>query len=304
MTMGLDGIFGTAPAPTTLAPVERVWKEIVECPPPGIYYDIPAQTYHSWPAISSTLLKAYAQLPSTARIPYIPGDDANIGSGIHAYSLQGRAGLENECFILPASCEGKSKAALAERAEYELKHGGKALLPPVYGPEKIPSMEVLQGVDDSLQAHPKVGPILRNSQKEVSLVWIDEETGCICKARLDIWDGSIIWDIKKCRAISAFPWQMKDLEYYIQAGFYSVGAIACGLPAVAFGFIPCEAVPPYQVACGYCDPDKLEAAKINAQRIVGLVKQSQLTGNWPNFKVPEIIYNLDDIQPDDLVQIY
>ena len=299
MTIELDDLFGSAPVPATPAKLQ-----LVECPAPGIYYDVPAAVYHSWPAISSTLLKAYAKLPSTARIPYVPGDDANTGSGIHAFSLQGPVGLAEECFILPSICEGKSQAAIKAREEYATCYPGKALLPPVYGPEKVPIMDVLQGVDDSLNAHPKIGPILKESRKEVSVVWIDIDTDCICKARLDIWDGSIIWDIKKCRSIDSFQWQIKDLFYGIQAGHYINGAIACGLPAVAFGFVPCEAFPPYQVTCGYLDPDKLAVEQNNARRIIGLVKQSQLTGNWPNFKVPEHIYNLDDIQPDDLVQIY
>jgi hypothetical protein len=293
----LDDLFGTdSPAP--------VASTVIECPPPGVYHNVPAHEYHQWAAISSTLLKGYAKLPSTARIPYVPGDDANMGSGIHAYSLQGLEGLEAECFFIPASCEGKSAKALAEREEYKLTQGGKALLPPVYGPDKILAMEVLTGVDTSLHSHPKVGPVLRNSQKEVSVVWIDEDSGCLCKARFDIWDGAIIWDLKKCRSISGFPWQIKDLNYDIQAGHYFNGAVACGLNPVAFGFIPIEAFPPYQVAWGYRNPDKLPLDCINARRIIGLVKQSQLTGNWPNFPIPENIFDLDDLTPDDTAQDY
>lgn len=295
--MNLDNLFGTAPAPVVI-------PEQIECPAPGVYYGVPAATYHRWPAISSTLLKAYAKLPSTARKPFEPGDDANVGSGIHAFSLQGQDGLDTECFILPISCEGKSKRALEEREKYQDANPGKALLPPVYGPEKIGIVDVLNGVDNSLNSHPKIGPVLANSQKEVSVVWIDADSGCICKARLDIWDGSIIWDLKKSRSIDGFHWQMKDLFYGVQAGFYFEGAIACGLPAVGFGFVPVEAFPPYQATCGYVDPDKMEEHRINARRLVGLVKQSQLTGRWPNFKIPEHIFDLDDITPDDLVQLY
>lgn len=299
MSAELDDLFGTAPANC-----KEILDSCAETPPPGVYYDIPASEYHKWPAISSSLLKAYASLPSTARIPYVAGDDANMGSAIHAFSLQGQAGLDEECFILPMSCEGKSKAAIAEREYHQELHPKKVLIPPVYGPEKIPAMDVLRGVDGSLHAHPKIGPVIRESRKEVSLVWIDEGTDCTCKARLDIWDGQIVWDVKKCRSINSFQWQIKDLFYLTQAGHYFNGAAACGLNPVAFGFIPCEAFPPYQVACGYVDPEKLEIERENARRIIGLVKQSQITGVWPNFPIPAHIYNLDDIKPDDLVTVY
>ena len=298
MTINLDDIFGGAPASAIPA------APAVECPAPGVYRNIPAHIYHSWPAISSTLLKGYAALPSTARTPYIPGDDANVGSGIHAFTLQGEKGLADECFILPLSCEGKSKGALSEREAFATAYPGKALLPPIYGPEKIHISKVLTGVDNSFRAHPKTGPILENSEKELSLVWIDEASGCTCKARLDVWDGRIIWDVKKCRSIDGFHWQIKDLHYLVQGGHYFNGAVACGLNPVAFGFLPCEAFPPYRVACGYIDPDKLLEACQDAVRLIGLVKQSTITGNWPNFPIPGHIYDLDAIQPDDLVTVW
>lgn len=294
--INLDEIMGSAPAPVEAAPVE--------CPPPGVYYDVPASVYHKWPAISSTLLKTYADLPSTARIPFVPGDDANMGSGLHAYCLQGQAGFDLECIVGPKF--GKGKGDIEARAVFQAMHPGKVVLPWTYGSPApgLPVMEILKGVDSSLHGHKKVGPLLRESKKEVSLVWVDENSGCLCKARLDIYDGVCIWDLKKTRAISSFQWQIKDLNYAIQGGHYVNGAIANNLPVAAFGLIPCELYPPYQIDCGYLEPDKLEMAKENAKRLIGLVKQSQISGNWPNYRVPEHIYDLDDIQPDDLVKIY
>lgn len=300
-------IFGTAPVSPEImmsTTTETVEPMKLDCPEPGVYYDVPAHVYHSWAAVSSTLLKAYAKLPSTARTPYVPGDDANVGSGIHAYSLQGEKGLREECLFLPATCEGKSAKAIAEREMIQMSNPGKALLPPVYGPQKVATMEVLKGVDASLQSHPKIGPVLETSRKEVSVVWIDEETGCICKARFDIWDGSILWDLKKCRSIDGFQWQIKDLGYMIQAGFYYDGALSNNLPAVGFGFIPMEAFPPYQVACGYVEPEKLEAARMDARRLLGLVKESQMNDYWPNFPPPSHIFSWEDLTPDDLVNVY
>lgn len=296
MTDLLD-IFGTAPAtPAT--------KATIQCPPPGVYYDVPAAEYHAWEAISSTVLKAYAANPATVRRPFIPGDDAAVGSGIHAYTLQGEAGLAEECFILPDECEGRSKKALDAREWYAEKNPGKAMLPPVYGPEKVPVIDVLKGVDASFRSHPKTGPILANSRKEVSLVWIDSGTGLTCKARLDVWDGRVIWDVKKCRDLDRFSFQIRDLFYGVQAGWYFVGAVACGLNPVAFGFLPCEAFPPYRVGCGYRDPDKLMEDCQEAQRLVGLLAESTITGNWPNFRPPPHIFSWKDLVPDDLMEVY
>jgi hypothetical protein len=281
-----------------------------ECPSPGVYYDIPAHLYHKWPAISSTLLKAYAKLPSTCRIPFIPGDDVNVGSGIHAYSLQGQAGLDAECFILPMSCEGKSAKALAERECHQAANPGKVLLPPVYGSEKVPMMGVLKGVDDSLRSHITTAPIMAKSKKEVSLVWVDAYSGLMCKARLDLWDGHIIWDLKKSRTVDGIQYELdKGLHYRIQAGHYMNGAVACGLNPIAFGFISIEAFPPYQVAPIYSDTEKTEIAQRNAELLIGLVKQSQLKDVWPNDFIPKVngpYYPacLSEITPDSLIRVY
>jgi len=298
----LDELFGSAP--TDPHKINHSVKSN-SCPEPGIYHNIPSAEYHGWDAISSTYVKHYAALPATSRKPYVPGDDANVGSGVHAFSLQGQAGLDAECYFGPDF--GKGKRDQAERVALQLEHPNKTILPAYYGSPAPgqPIMNVLQGVDDSLRSHPKIGPVLANSQKEVSLIWIDSGTGRKCKARLDIWDGAIIWDLKKVKKLSAIRWEMDDgLFYRLQAGMYTEGAIRCGLPAVGFGFIPIEAFPPYQVACGYCDPDKLKAAQENARRLIGLIDQSEKTGKWPKFRIPEHAWDLDDIEPDDLIQLY
>lgn len=280
----------------------------VECPPPGIYRSIPAHVYHQWPAVSSTLLKGYAALPSTAHIPYEAQDDANVGQGIHSFTLQGKEVFDAECFILPPECEGKSKKALEERAHYAAMHPSKALLPHRYGPgaaeTKPPVMDVIMGVDTSYRTHPKTRQLFDGAETEVSLVWIDPDSGCICKARIDLLKPPFFFDLKKTRKFDGFQWQIRDLFYGVQLGHYMNGCIANGINIVSAGFLPCEAVAPYRVGCGYREPDKLDADRTEAARLVGLVKQSQMSGYWPNFQIPPHIFNLNDIQPDDLVTIY
>jgi hypothetical protein len=295
---GIDplGMFGSAPAPVKVA--------AVECPAPGIYYGVAASDYHSWPAISSTLIKRYASNPSTAREPYIPGDDANVGTGIHCWSLQGQAGLDTECIFGPKF--GKSEKDLAAKATLIKAHPTKTVLPAFYGSPApgLPTMDVLTGVDTALRAHPKIGPVMDRSQKEVSLVWIDPDSQLTCKARLDILDGRILWDLKKTRKISGLKWEMDGgLNYRLQAGHYLNGAEACDLDPVAFGFIACEAFPPYEVRAFYSDPEKTETAQAEVKRLIGLIKQSVCEDYWPNFPAPPGVYDWNDLTPDDTIEI-
>ena len=281
----------------------------IPAPAPGIYYDIPAPIYHSWDAISSTLLKNYASNPSSALALFTPSDDVNVGSGIHAYSLQGYVGLYNECAIMPVECEGVSKAAKEAREVFSAMNPGKALLPPRYGgtaENKLPMMEILQRVDIALKSHPKVAEILDGAQFEVSLVWVDVQSGCVCKARLDILaKNNIIYDLKKTKKIGGLKWDLDGgFNYRLQAAHYLNGAEACGLDPVAFGFIPCEAFSPFNVKVIYSDPDKTALAQEQVVRLIGLVKESKEEDYWPNIQPPVGLESWENLAPDDLVEVW
>lgn len=315
MTFNLDDFLGgdLAAAPAAkpslrLVPAPAAIVPPVVCPPPGVYFGVSAHEYHAWPAVSSTLLKNYAKLPATAREPFEPKDDAGVGSGVHAYTLQGQKGFDEECLILPIECEGTSAKARALRAEYEAAYPSKALLPYRYGKgpavDKPFVMDVLRGVDQSYREHPKTREILANATFEVSLVWVDERSGCTCKARIDVLEDVFFWDVKKTLSFDKFPGQIKYLFYGVQLGHYRKGLLANGFDIAGAGFLPCEAYPPYRVGCGLRDPDRLIEDTLESERLVGLVKQSQLSGWWPNFQVPQHCWDLDQIKPNDLVDVY
>ncbi len=281
----------------------------MECPLPGVYEGVPAHIYHSWEAVSSTILKGYAELPAKAREPWQPTDDAAVGSGIHAYSLQGMMGLKEEC-VLATVRLGRSVKDLEAKSRLAELNPGKTILPAFYGTPAPgqPIIDILKGVDKELHKHIKIGPVLRspNTKKELSIVWNDIDTGIRCKARLDIWDqdNKIIWDLKKTRSINGFKWQITDLHYDIQAGFYTEGACQAGLPAVGFGFIPIEAFPPYQVAIGLRNKDRLAEDRYEAKRLMSLLIESYQKDFWPTFPPPIEIYSWDQLTPDDLVLEY
>ena len=271
---------------------------------------LPANVYHRIPAISSTLLKGYAANPATCRTPYEPKEDANVGTAAHAFCLQGEAALYEECFFLGPETMGKSKGAMMAREDAILANPGKTPLPYEYG--GVPIMDCLRNVDAALKSHPTVGNILRNSEKELSLFWIDPETGVLCKVRLDIWCPKTrqIFDLKKTSKFDDFGYQIRKLGYGLQAAFYLIGAQACGLDPLTFGLIPVEAEDPYRVGIGYLrdNPNDTEGLLLNAQaeahRLLGLIVESTLTGNFPNYKLPTHLFSLSDIQPEDLMSTW
>lgn len=279
----------------------------IQCPPQGVYENIPAAQYHAWDAISSTFIKRFASNPFTSRDAFVASDDVNVGSGVHSYVLEGITGLYRDCAIMPPECDGTSKAAREARALFAVHNPGKTPLPPFYGSggSKLPIMDVLNGVDRSLKTHPTASTILAESKKEVSLVWRDDTlNGCFCKARVDVLHGSVLFDLKKVRKISGLQYEMdKGFRYRLQAAHYMNAAEALGLKPIAFGFIACEAFYPFEVKVFYSDPEKTEQAQHDVKNTISLMLQSKENGYWPNLSPPVGLDKWENLNPDDLIDL-
>jgi hypothetical protein len=269
---------------------------------PGIYYDIPAATYHALPYVSSSFLKTFKDCPAAAKIKKNVTDDMNLGSGIHAYSLEGKDTFDAEFAIMFQSELNKnSKEYRERRAEFQDKNKGKIILPSHY--LKTPTMEIIKGVDESLRTHPLASRILKKGFKETTLIWDDPETGLRCKARLD-WhqDESTLVDLKKCADVAKFKSQICNFNYDIQAAHYINGALYNGMGPDTFIFIAVESEVPFAVKCGYLKQDWLEDAKEETKRLLGLVKECMASGNYPAYEIPKNIWSLSDLAPSDLLE--
>lgn len=82
-------------------------------------------------------------------------------------------------------------------------------------------------ISEAVRADPVAMRYLGQGQPEVALVWVDEETGELCKGRVDWLDelARVIVDIKGSRNIEshAFWRQGAKLLYHMQAAFYADG---------------------------------------------------------------------------------
>lgn len=84
---------------------------------------------------------------------------------------------------------------------------------------------------DALLSHPVAAGIMKNGQSEVTLQWVDVETGVRCKARAD-WrqPGRFLMDLKTTDDASpdAFAKSAHKYGYHIQDAHYCEGSKACG----------------------------------------------------------------------------
>lgn len=131
----------------------------------------------------------------------------------------------------------------------------------------------------------KVGELIDACAKEVTIRWVDEETGVLCKARADLYEPDLGFagDVKSCvsGAKEAFARAMVAHRYHVQAAHYCEGFRRCGSEIKAFGFFPVEKRRPHVPASWHADaPTEIRGWEIRQRALRKLARCLQ-TGQWP-----------------------
>lgn len=261
---------------------------------PGIYYDIPEETYHASPTleiIGSSALKKFHDRPSSILEPTEVSEDMNLGSAQDAYSLSGPGYFEKYFIIRPDFGDLRNPVNRKKAADFQIDNLNKIVLPPTVTPKKIPTMQAIQDVDNALfHAHPLSSELLRGGKQQVSMFWKDEETGLLCKSRLDHYSGKslgVIVDLKKCGQIDRFMGQINFLRYFLQVGHYTEGAYRNGHEINSFIFIAFNFGEPPQIRVVFCmEDDYLDQMRELSRVTIRLVNECRRANYFPDFKIP------------------
>lgn len=127
-----------------------------------------------------------------------------------------------------------------------------------------------------------------STHRELTLLWIDDETGLLCKARLDFISGRRCWDLKTMADIAPQRWSRTMLDYgmHFQAIHYLRGAQACGLDVDDFAWIAVRNADPYlAVVHPPLDDASLEAAECVRRDRLEKIQQAETVGT--GYAVPE-----------------
>lgn len=304
--MNLDDLLGSTDSVLATAPeVPEVLTTKIPCPGVGIFHNIPASLYHSWDCMSSTFVKAYSVNPYAAKYkPFTGSPAADLGSGCHSFCLEGRDAFNKEFFVMedipcPA---GQNPKGWKNTNLYKEK--AAAILSEVDGRTILTHEQYtdILGIDKSLREHPISSKILNRGFNELSLVFLHEESGLLVKARLDDYFEGIPSDLKTCNDVAWFHRDLYKRRYNLQGGLYSMACEANGLPVNYFCFLAAQTTETYPVRCGYIEPERLEQAKAEVTRMLGLIKESQERDYWPNFAPPPLIHSWDQMTPSDLLE--
>jgi len=256
--------------------------------PLGVF-DYSNEQYHASEGISRSKLWKYKQLPSKFFYEYLSGQFERpvdteafvLGDLVHTRTLEPE--LFDEKFVIAPRIDRRTTKGKAEYLIFEMESKGKTLVKPE-------TLEISNGMTESLLANTTVSDLLRNAKMEKSIYWKHEPTGLICKARPDIWQGRIVSDLKTTQdaGYRGFQSSAYKFGYFLQAAMIYEALKSLGEPFHNFVFICVEKTAPYSIGLYMLDDEALQFGIDMFHSLMERLAESFHTNKWPDYGIQKL----------------
>jgi hypothetical protein len=278
---------GTVTAPTL---TRSEWLTPAEPQPPGVYRGVPFDEYFAWPNVSKHQLDSLARSPAhyraaleqpRKRIPHMI-----FGAAVHAAVLEPDKFPER----YTQAPEIDKRTKLGREAHEAAAAGGRELL-------KIEELVAMNEMVNAISSHPYASILLNrdDGEAEVSIAWVDEETGVPCRARPDFLNHAhnVVVDLKTAQdaSMGVFARACANYTYHLQAAFYLDGMAAVKKPHDKFIFVDAEPEPPWAVACYELGAEDVRIGRVRYRHALAVYQQCLASNTWPSY--PEEIRTLE-----------
>jgi hypothetical protein len=252
----------------------------------GWVYDLPIEEYHlDKNFTSSTGLRKIQKSPANF-LAYTNGeldkedtDSRRFGNACHTALLEGTKFWER--YVLSPEFGDMRSSKNREKRDAWLSE-----LPPGISSITEEDLSDLKGVVESVLGHKDAIKLLKNSSREVSGYYQDEETGIFLRIRPDILsnDISILTDFKTTKdcSLEGFSKEIWKWRYDFQIAMYGSGvkAISGRIPEF-HAFLCVETCPPYECAVWIADDALLEIGQRDYRKALIKLKECQEKNEWP-----------------------
>jgi exodeoxyribonuclease VIII len=262
-------------------------------PEPGIYPNTPFPEYLEWEAAHHSVLKwITSHSPAHAKEymdnPPEPTEAMKFGTALHTYVLE------------PETFEEKGKE---DWANFEAQAEHREII----DEEAMADIKAMAG---GIEKHDAV-QFVRGGVSEVGILWQDEKTGVMCKARFDHIHPDIAMqvDVKSTKIASYDGFRMEIYRYLYHQQFasYSAGWEVLTGDRLTSTILACEKKPPYAAAVYGLHEDTMAAGRNLWRRALDTYAECLKNDDWPGyFTTPQVI-NLPDwalrqagVGPDNL----
>lgn len=267
--------------------------------PMGVVYDMPAETYHAIDALSSTGMRLLARSPwhYRNRVDVVPTKPMLCGTLAHCATFEPRA-LDERYIVAPADAPRRPTQAQwnAKKSSPE-SEAAKAWWLDFHEQAKnrqivtAEDFNITQAQLSALNADPYIAELLSCGNSEVSVFWVDPQTGVYCKARPDhvhiARSGKArLLDLKSTvdESPSGFGRSAAKLGYHRQRAHYMRGfEIATGIKVEEFVFAVVSSAPPVLAVPYWLPEDFEQQGEDERAELTALYAECQRTGIWPTY---------------------
>lgn len=261
-------------------------------PPMGVVYDMPFADYLAVEAVSSSGLRnaARSMWHYRNRVDVEQTRPMLRGTLAHCAVLEPDA-LAKRYVVTPADApkrptEAQWAAKKSNESSQAAKDWWNNFNAALAGREVVTHDEfaVTQLQLEAIRQCRELADLLATGRGEVSIFWIDEDTGLYCKARPD-WLSDMALDLKTCadESPSGFSRAAARLRYDLQDAHYSAGIEAVTGRAVPFIFGAVTNKPPV-LAVPYVLTDEVRGnARDERRELMQRLAQCQRENEWPAY---------------------
>lgn len=275
------------------------------CPPPGVYEDVPFETYLKWDAISSSRInlarRSLAHFKANAAIE--PTPSLRLGALVHCGQLE-PLHLAKRYAVMPAfERDDQNRTKLGERStststvyyqrkkeEFTNANTGKEFV-------TAAAYDHMVAMVTALSKHERARTYLETpGQIEVAIVWADPDTGLNCKARIDHLGLAArqFTDLKTFSPqIGCLPPSVKfsrsiaNFGYHRQMAHYRNGLLILTGELLTAAIVAVDSNAPYCVMAAPFGAEWMEIGSGEVSHTLRMIADSYESNDWPGYDSPE-----------------
>jgi hypothetical protein len=266
-------------------------------PEPGVYKGVPFADYLAWDAVSNSRLNLARRslLHYKESVFTEPSEAMRLGSFVHCGVLEPEAVALRYVVIPRFEHYPDNKTQSGEQTSSTNTKWYKAKVQEfiaVNSDKEVIEQETyrtLLGINKALAKNRRAAEWLSEpGDTEVSIVWSDDETRLLCKARLDYiaGDRSFVADLKTTRDAQGFAKAIANFGYHRQAAHYLDGVIALYGGNPEFRIVAVEPTPVYGVRSAPVNEDTIEIGRSEVRQALRAIANAYEKNEWPGYEDP------------------
>lgn len=284
-----------------------------DCPPAGIYEDVPFDDYCKWDAVNQSRLKLLERSPEH----YREADSGEVSKALLFGELCHVAVLEPDELhkrfaVMPAyeldprnvTKKGKqSKSKVCDfykesKAVFEADADEKG--------QTVVEQSAFDQATDTADAvnRNELAVQFLTGQREVSIIWNDTSTGIRCKARIDNVCADGLTDLKTCPDPhpQEFERSIWKYGYYRQAAWYIDGWEALTGDVLPFRIVAVGKETPRQCCAAEMDSLSVTIGRAENQEALAHLLECRQLQSWPGYENP-VCWSLPAFVTDKFLEV-